>query len=136
MGLFIVFLAFLITAAKAKSEAGPTAESAMLAEQKIAQAFRENDADGIVQLLSNDYAVINTAGGIGEEKSLFSDGMKSGFLTRKSFDFSEARVRLLREYCACDYKAQNIRRTPGKPFDVTEPRPMCCFGRTGFGSPF
>lgn len=118
--LFIALFAVFIMASKARSEAGPTAEGAMLAEQKIAQAMQENDAAGIVQLLSDDWAVISTSGGMGEGNSIFADGIKSGYLTRKTFDLSEPRVRLYGNIALVTTRVKTSGTFQGKPFDVTE----------------
>jgi len=68
---------------RANAAEGPTAENALAAEKEIARAMRNNDADGITRFLADDWAVIATSGGVGEGKSVFADGIKSGFLTRK-----------------------------------------------------
>jgi len=42
--------------------AGPTAESALSAEDELTRAMRDNDADGIARSLSDDWAVISARG--------------------------------------------------------------------------
>jgi hypothetical protein len=42
---------------------GPSAESALAAEQELARAMAANDAAGIERLLADDWAVIATTGG-------------------------------------------------------------------------
>lgn len=104
----------------AAPEAGPTTENALAAEQDIARAIRENDADGIERLLADDWAVIATTGGIGEGKSTFPDGIKSGDLTRKTFELSEPRVRIFGDVAVVTAIVKTSGMLHGKPFDVTE----------------
>jgi ketosteroid isomerase-like protein len=122
--LVIGLVASLIIAAVAKSEAkpaaGPTAENALAAEQEIARAMRDNDADGIVRFLADDWAVIATSGGVGEGKAIFADGIKSGYLKRKTFEISEPRVRLYGDVALVTTKVQTSGMFQAKPFDVTE----------------
>ena len=120
VGLPIAFAAISVAAGKAKPEAGPTAENAMVAEQEIARALRDNDADGIVRLLADDWAVIAGSGGVGEGKSIFADGIKSGYLTRKTFELSEPRVRLYGNVALVTTKVKTSGMFGGKPFDVME----------------
>lgn len=82
------------TAVKGKSGAGPTAESAMAAEDELTRAMRDNDADGIARSLSDDWAVISARGGVGEGKSIFPEGIKTGHLKHTAYEVSEPRVRL------------------------------------------
>jgi len=104
----------------AAPQAGPTAENALAAEQEIARAIRENDADGIERLLADDWAVIATTGGMGEGKSIFPEGIKSGDLTRKTFELSDPRVRIFGEVAVVTAKVKTSGILHGKPFDVTE----------------
>jgi ketosteroid isomerase-like protein len=104
----------------AKPAARPTPENALAAEQEIAQAMRDNNADGIEHALSDDWAVISTTGGIGEGKEIFSSGIKSGYLTRKTFELSEPRVRLYGNVALVTTKVKTSGMFQGKPFDVTE----------------
>jgi|GEM_PF-3987915 len=75
------------------SEAVPTSESALAAEQEIARALQDNSGPDIASPLSDDWAVIATSGRMAEGPSIFPDGIKSGLLTRKTFDISEPGVR-------------------------------------------
>jgi ketosteroid isomerase-like protein len=101
-------------------KAGPSAESALAAEQELARAMRANDAAGIERLLADDWAVIATTGGVGEGKSIFPDGIKSGYLTRKTFEISEPRVRLYGNIAVVTTKVQTSGTFQGRPFDVSE----------------
>jgi ketosteroid isomerase-like protein len=118
--LLIAPIAFSATPQTLRTDAGPTAESALAADQQLAKAIRANDADAIPRYLSDDWAVIATSGGIGEGKSTFSDGIKSGYLTRKTFEISEPRVRLYEDTAVVTTKVQTSGMFRGKTFDVEE----------------
>lgn len=120
LGLMVSLLIPSVAISEAKPAVGPTAENALAAEQEIARAMGSNDADGITRLLADDWAVINTSGGVGEGKSIFADGIKSGYLTRKTFEISEPRVRLYGNVALVTTKVQTSGMFHGKPFDVTE----------------
>ena len=90
----IAAMAISASARSPTAEPGPSAESALAADDGLAKALRENDADAIVGYLSDDWAVITTHGDIGEGKSIFPSGIKSGYRTLKTFETSEPRVRL------------------------------------------
>jgi ketosteroid isomerase-like protein len=99
---------------------GPTAENALAAEEEITKAIRENNADAIASMLDDDWIVINTAGGVGEGKSIFPEGIKSGHLMRKTMELSEPRVRLYGDVALITSKLKTSGMLNGKPFDVTE----------------
>ena len=120
LGLMVSFLITSVAISEAKPAGGPTAENALAAEQEIARAMGNNDADGITRFLADDWAVIATSGGVGEGKSTFADGIKSGYLTRKTFEISEPRVRLYGDVALVTTKVQTSGTFQGKPFDVTE----------------
>jgi hypothetical protein len=82
------------TSVNAQQEIRPTVESALAADEELARSIRDNDPQGIERLLDKNWAVISTAGGVGEGPSIFPNGIKSGFLTRKTMELSEPRVRL------------------------------------------
>lgn len=107
-------------AGQAKSASGPTAENALAADEELARAIRDNDADGIGRLLADDWAVISARGGVGEGPSIFPDGIKSGHLTRKTYELSEPRVRLYGDTALVTTKVKTSGVFQGKPFDVTE----------------
>lgn len=100
--------------------AGPTAESALSAEDELTRAMRDNDADGIARRLSDDWAVISARGGVGEGKSIFPDAIKAGYLTHKAYEVSEPRVRLYGNVALVTTKVHNAGTSGGKPFDVME----------------
>ena len=95
-------------------------ENALAAEQEIARAMANNDADGITRSLADDWAVIATSCAVAEGKSVFADGINSGFLTRKTFEISEPRVRLYGDVALVTTKVRTSGTLQGKPFDVTE----------------
>jgi ketosteroid isomerase-like protein len=107
-------------AAKARGAAGPTAESALAADEELARAIRDNDAEGISRMLTDDWAVVAGSGGVGEGKSIFPDGIRSGALTRKTFAISEPRVRIYGNVAVVTTKVQTSGTFNGKPFDVIE----------------
>jgi len=83
---------------------GPTVESALAAEEELARAMRENDADGIARMLSDDWAVINARGGVAEGKDIFPEGIRTGRLLRKTYEISEPNIwwKALRRDGACE----------------------------------
>ena len=99
---------------------GPTAENALAAEQDIARAMRNNDAAAIERMLADDWIVIATTGGVAEGKSTFPDGIKSGYLTRKTFELSEPRVRLYGNVALVTTKVKLSGVFKNKPFAVME----------------
>lgn len=118
--LFIAVMAISAAAKGPNAETGPTVESVMAAEQGLAKAMRENNGDAIESYLSDDWAVINGHGAIGEGKSIFPDGIKSGHLTRKTFEPSEPRVRLYGDTALVTFKLHTTGTFGGRPFDVLE----------------
>ena len=89
VGLLVVSIAPPKAGGAAKPAPGPTAESVMAAEEELTRALRDNDADGIARCLSDDWAVISARGGVGEGKSIFPEGIKSGFLKHTAYEVSE-----------------------------------------------
>jgi ketosteroid isomerase-like protein len=99
---------------------GPTVENALAADEALAKAFRDNDADGITRWLDTGWAVISGTGGVGEGPSVFPDGIRSGYLMRKTMELSEPRVRLFGDMALVTTKVKTSGMFQGKPFDVTE----------------
>jgi ketosteroid isomerase-like protein len=120
VGFLIAPLALSAAPLRANPAAGPTKDSALATVQEMARAMRENDADGIARVLSDDWAVISARGGIAEGKSVFPDGIKSGYLIRKTFELSEPRVRLYGDVALVTSKVRLAGTFGGKPFDVRE----------------
>jgi ketosteroid isomerase-like protein len=120
LGLVVGLLFTSAATSRAKPAGGPTAENALAAEQEIARAMANNDADGITRSLADDWVVIATSGSVAEGKSVFADGINSGFLTRKTFEISEPRVHLYGDVALVTTKVQTSGTLQGKPFNVTE----------------
>jgi ketosteroid isomerase-like protein len=120
VGLLIAPLAKAQAAGEATAATGPTAESVLAAEEELARALQNNDADGIARSLSDDWAVISARGGLGEGKSIFPEGIRQGHLTRKAYEVSEPRVRLYGNVALVTTKVHTAGTFGGKPFDVME----------------
>lgn len=120
VGLLIAPAGISAAPQAAKPAAGPTRESALATVQEMARAMRENDADGIARVLADDWAVISARGAVAEGKSVFPDGIKSGYLTRNKFELSEPRVRLYGDMAVVTSKVRLAGTFNGKPFDVRE----------------
>jgi ketosteroid isomerase-like protein len=119
-GLLIVPIALPKSAGAVKPAPGPTAESVLAAEEELTRALRDNDADGIARCLSDDWVVISARGQVGEGKSIFPEGIKSGFLKHTAYEVSEPRVRLYGNVALVTTKLHNAGTFGGKPFDVLE----------------
>jgi len=104
----------------AKPVVAPSVDSALAAEEELTRALRDNDADGIARCLSDDWAVISARGGVGEGKSIFPEGIKTGFLRHTAYEASEPRVRLYGDIALVTTKLHNAGTFGGKPFDVME----------------
>jgi ketosteroid isomerase-like protein len=114
-------LALLSTAAAADDAAtGPTTENALAADQQLATAIRNNDPQGIEAMLDDDWMVVAATGGMGAGKNIFPDGIKSGDLTRKTFELIAPRVRLYGNVALVTAKVKTSGMFGGKPFDVME----------------
>ena len=122
VGLLVAPIASPKAAGTAKPALGPTAESAMAAEVELTRALRDNDADGIARCLSDDWAVISARGGVGEGKSIFPEGIKSGFLKHTAYESSEPRVRLYGNVALVTTKLHNAGTfgSDHNAFDVME----------------
>jgi ketosteroid isomerase-like protein len=122
MVLIVPILVLVLMSATAGKEkpAGPTSESAMAAEEALARAFRNNDADAISNLLDSSWAVITANGDVAEGPETFPSGIKSGYRTLKTFDMSEPRVRLYGNVALITIKLDLAGVFGGKPFDVLE----------------
>ena len=76
LGLVVGLLFSSVATSRAKPAGGPTAENALAAEQEIARAMANNDADGITRSLADDWVVIATSGGVAEGKSVLTHETK------------------------------------------------------------
>ena len=115
----LVLVLILATAGEGKP-AGPTTENAMAAEEALARAFRNNDADAISNLLDSSWAVITANGDVAEGPQIFPEGIKSGYRTLRTFDMSEPRVRLYGNVALTTIKLDLAGVFGGKPFEVLE----------------
>ncbi len=118
--LFITLGAISIPFGRAIPQPGPAAESALAADDHLTQAIRDNNADAITKLLDSSWAVISGFGAVGEGPSIFPEGIKSGALTRKTYETSEPRVRVYGNVALLTAKVKTSGMFGGKPFDVTE----------------
>jgi len=107
-------------AADTAAAAGPTVAGALAADQALASAIQANDAGGIERLLADDWAVVATSGGLGEGKSIFPEGIKTGDLTRKTYELSDPRVKLYGDVAVVTSKVKTSGMFGGKPFDIME----------------
>jgi hypothetical protein len=82
--------------------------------------MRENDADGFARRLSDDWAVISAHRDVGEGKDIFPSGIRGGVLTRKTYEISEPRARVVGNTAVVTTKVHLAGIFNGKPFDVME----------------
>ena len=120
LGMLTAMASMPAAAAPGYAAAAPTAESALAADQQLATAMRNNDSAGIENMLDDDWIVVATSGGIGEGKNVFPDGIKSGYLTRKTFELVDPRVRLYGNTALVTSKLKLSGVFRGKPFDIME----------------
>ena len=119
VALIVPILVLVSATAKEVKPAGPTAENAM-AEEALARAFRNNDADALSNLFDSSWAVITANGDVAEGSETFPSGIKSGVRTLRTFDMSEARVRLYGNVAVITIKLDLAGVLRGKPFEVLE----------------
>jgi len=113
-------LAISAAAKSSNAETGPTAEGALAADEALAKALRENDADAIPRYLSDDWAVVTTHGDVAEGKAVFPSGIKSGHRTLNAFDISEPRVQMHGQTALVTTKVKIVGVFGGKPFEIGE----------------
>ena len=118
--LIVPILVLVSAGAGEEKPAGPTAENAIAAEEALARAFRSNDADALSNLFDSSWVVITANGDVAEGPETFPSGIKSGFRTLKTFDMSEARVRLYGNVAVITIKLDLAGVFGGKPFEVLE----------------
>ncbi len=126
LAVAMVMLAASPTMALAAPTAGgyaaaePTADSALAADQQLATAMRNNDGAGIANMLDDDWVVIATTGGMCEGKDVFPSGIRSGVLTRKTFELIDPRVRLYGNVALVTSKLKLSGVFHDKVFDIME----------------
>jgi len=137
VGLLVAPIASPKAAGAAKPAPGATTESVMAAEEELTRALRDNDADGIARCLSDDWAVISARGGVGQGKSIFPDGIKSGFLKHTAYEVSEPRVRLYGKCRLGDDEAPQRRHVWGQTLRCARAPDRCvALERPGAGNAF
>ena len=97
---------------------GPTAESALAADQELARALQNNDTVGIYRMLDKDWAVIPSNGGVYEGPDVFPSGIRSGYRTLTAMELSEPRVRLYGDIALVTSKVRLAGTLGGKAFDI------------------
>jgi len=121
--LSVLALVFtIVIVGLARSEAGPTAETALAADQGFAKVMQENDADGIAGYLTDDWAVVTGNGDVAEGKSVFPSGIESKYLTRTKYETSDPRVRLYGSTALVTTQVKLSGVIGGKPFSDVEMR--------------
>jgi len=120
IGLLAVPPVTIAAAPSSDAHPGPTADSALAADEKLATAIRNNDSQSIEDMLDDSWAVIATTGGMGEGKNTFPDGIKSGYLIRKTFELVEPRMQVYGDTAVVTSKVKTSGVLGGKAFDVME----------------
>lgn len=120
MCLFVAAMTIPVAAKGRRADAGPTAESVLAAEEGLAKAFTENNADAIQSYLADNWAVISGFADMNEGSSIFPDAIRSGTRTLKTSDISEPRVRVYGNAAVVTFKLHLAGQFRGKPFDVME----------------
>jgi len=104
-----MFMAPAAQAVAGPANDGPTRETALLAEKKLAEAMRTNDADGFCRLLDPDWAIVNGIGGFDDSAGMgeaVCAAIKAGTFTRKTYepDLANARVRVYSNIATITFK--------------------------------
>jgi ketosteroid isomerase-like protein len=124
VGLFIAPTGSPKAAGAAKPAPGPTAESALAADDALTKAVRDDDADGIARMLSDDWIVISARGEVGEGKAVFPNAIKAGRLKHTAYESSEPRVRLYGNVALVTTRLHNAGTSAvgaeHKPYDAME----------------
>jgi ketosteroid isomerase-like protein len=97
----------------------PTPESAVAADQAIADAMLADNADQLAPLLAPDWLVVNTQGRTGSRDDML-DGMRSGHITRKTLTLSDPRVRMNGDVAWVTTHVATSGTLNQKDFDVQE----------------
>jgi len=124
VGLLIAPIASPKAAGAAKPAPGPTAESALAADNELTKALRDDDPDGIARWLSDDWVVISARGEVGEGKSIFPNAIRSGHLKHTAYESSEPRVRVYGNVALVTTRLHNagssLVGSEHKPYDAME----------------
>ena len=100
-----------------KLSTGPTAESALAADQELAKALQNNDTVGIYRILDKDWVVIPSSGGIYGGPELFPSEIRTGYRTLTKMELSEPRVRLYGDIALVTSKVRLTGQLGGKTYD-------------------
>lgn len=114
-----LIVACLLLAPMAAFAVSPTEESALAAEQEVAKALLNNDADALGRMLTDDWVVVSTYGGMAD-KAGFLAVIKSGQFTRKTMELSDSRVKIYGDTAVVTSKLRTSGTIMGRPFDVPE----------------
>lgn len=104
-----VFIVPAGPAAAGQANDGPTKETALQAERKLAQAMRTNDAEGFCRLLDPGWAIVNGIGGFDGSAGVRENicaAIKAGTFIRKTYepDLANARVRVYGDIATITFK--------------------------------
>lgn len=120
----VIIAGFLLTPAKMFGNAGsiilstgPTAESALAADQQLARALQDNDTAGIYRMLDKDWVVIPSTGAVLEGPGVFPAGIRTGYRTLRVMELSEPRVRLYGNVALVTTKVRLSGQLGGKSYD-------------------
>jgi ketosteroid isomerase-like protein len=125
-GLIMVAIASVLLApakmfgdgGKVKLSTGPTAESALAADQELAKALQNNDTAGIYRMLDKDWAVIPSDGSVHEGPDVFPSGITTRYRTLTAMELSEPRVHLYGDIALVTSKVHLAGQRAGKTFDL------------------
>jgi ketosteroid isomerase-like protein len=124
VGLLIAPIAIPKAAGAEKPVPGPTAKSALAADDELTKALRDDDPGGIAHWLSDDWVVISARGEVGEGKSIFPDAIRSGHLKHTAYESSEPRVRVYGNVALVTTRLHNagssLVGSEHKPYDAME----------------
>ena len=113
-----LIVACLLLAPMAAFAVSPTEESALAAEQEVAKALLNNDADALGRMLTDDWVVVSTYGGMADKAGFAV--IKSGQFTRKTMELSDSRVKIYGDTAVVTSKLRTSGTIMGRPFDVPE----------------
>ena len=120
----VIIAGFLLTPVKMFGNAGsiilstgPTAESALAADQQLARALQNNDTAGIYRMLDKDWVVIPSTGAVLEGPGVFPAGIRTGYRTLRVMELSEPRVRLYGNVALVTTKVRLSGQLGGKSYD-------------------
>lgn len=96
---------------------GPTEQSALAADQEVARALRDNDVAALGRLLGDEWVVVSTFGNIAERGAVL-EAIRTGGWSHRSYDLSDARVRLYGTVAVITWAVKTSGTYGGKDFDA------------------